>query len=250
MKTRRLVACYVTLVLAIGLVACRHETDAADGAKRTFNPLARKSHYVGDWVNIEKTRERLSIRPEGEAFVIEDEQQKKFVGTMVGGVLRVSGPLGTIDILHTSSNDHLIAAGKEFRRMDVASSTGGGDAVVSLNPSAAARETMSRMRTIATAWEARATDTNSYAVDGAIIDVSADALRNVLSPTYIRELPTKDAWNNAFQFTVSQDGNSYSIRSLGENGRRDETPPGVSDAWDADIVFTEGRFVSYPGGAQ
>src|SRR5512140_63982 len=68
------------------------------------------------------------------------------------------------------------------------------------------KRTMADMRTIATAWEARATDVNKYNAAGGVSatatctqDVST-ALSGVLVPTYIKLLPPKDGWNNAFRF--------------------------------------------------
>ena len=61
------------------------------------------------------------------------------------------------------------------------------------------KRTMADIRTIATAWEARATDTNSYSAAGVSFawpddEVSGPALDGMLSPTYIKSLPQKDGW--------------------------------------------------------
>src|SRR5512138_3729986 len=68
------------------------------------------------------------------------------------------------------------------------------------------KRTMADMRTIATAWEARATDVNKYNAAGAL-SITAVATANVsttlngaLVPTYIKLLPPKDGWNNPFAF--------------------------------------------------
>ena len=50
------------------------------------------------------------------------------------------------------------------------------------------KRTMADMRTIATAWEARATDVNRYNAAGVTlptVSVSAATLGNYLSPTYV-----------------------------------------------------------------
>src|SRR5512138_2035470 len=61
------------------------------------------------------------------------------------------------------------------------------------------KRTMADMRSIATAWEARATDVNTYALAGvtAVVytppaSVTYDKLSGWLSPTYIRTLPQND----------------------------------------------------------
>src|SRR5437762_13691993 len=61
------------------------------------------------------------------------------------------------------------------------------------------KRTMADMRTLATAWEARATDVNRYNASGAVtIPTVVDSYDNVntyLSPTYVKVLPKNDAWN-------------------------------------------------------
>src|ERR1700686_2747794 len=62
------------------------------------------------------------------------------------------------------------------------------------------KRTMADMRTIATAWEARATDVNKYsAAAGAIAGVPTSAMSNatlggMLQPTYIKGRPVHDGW--------------------------------------------------------
>src|SRR5256886_7734845 len=70
------------------------------------------------------------------------------------------------------------------------------------------KRTMVDMRSVATAWEARATDTNRYNAAGAITAITtcssaftAGTLTGALSPTYIKLLPLHDAWGNAFKFS-------------------------------------------------
>jgi len=68
------------------------------------------------------------------------------------------------------------------------------------------KRTMADMRTIATAWEARATDMNRYNAAGLVYptgNVTWDNLNTYLCPTYIKSLPTKDGWNTASTATSS-----------------------------------------------
>src|SRR6187431_1112412 len=82
------------------------------------------------------------------------------------------------------------------------------------------KRTMADIRSIATAWEARATDVNSYAAAGFSFppDDVTGALAGQLSPTYIKQLPVKDGWENAYEFlTNTAVGDVYTIRSGGKN---------------------------------
>lgn len=68
-----------------------------------------------------------------------------------------------------------------------------------------------------------------------------------LSLVYIKKLPRDDDWGTPFTLGVSG-GVSYAIRSFGANRRFDETPRGETSSADADILFVDGSFVSYPVG--
>ncbi|HEX3577723.1 MAG TPA: prepilin-type N-terminal cleavage/methylation domain-containing protein, partial [Thermoanaerobaculia bacterium] len=65
------------------------------------------------------------------------------------------------------------------------------------------KRSMADMRTIATAWEARATDVNKYNAAGAFVPTSVVApsvMTSRLSPTYIKSMPVNDGWGNAWVF--------------------------------------------------
>ena len=106
------------------------------------------------------------------------------------------------------------------------------------------KRTMADMRSIATAWEARATERNSYAAGASRL--TPVELARVLVPTYIRELPRQDAWGTEFQLMSTAD--TYTIRSLGSDRRADRIAnlSGVTTNFSDDIVFSDGVFVRYP----
>jgi type II secretion system protein G len=117
------------------------------------------------------------------------------------------------------------------------------------------KRTVNDMRTIASAWEARATDTHSYAAGGYTFPdtvVTAGQLNASLSPTYIREIPRYDGWNRAYEFAISANAKEYGIRSLGRDGVVDGTEytMGETPNSDCDIIFANGSFVTYPSVAQ
>jgi hypothetical protein len=137
------------------------------------------------------------------------------------------------------------------------------------------RRTQADMRTIATAWEARATRLNQYNAAGDAVTVPAlpnapmivgnpneftlrytfgpDALAPVLAPTYIKVFPRTDGWGNAWQFATDEPfprGNGapaqiYLIRSAGANGRFDPIVRGHVANYDCDIIFSNGEFLSW-----
>src|SRR5512140_2847474 len=84
------------------------------------------------------------------------------------------------------------------------------------------KRTMADIRAIATAWEARATDMNTYSAAGATFNIASwtavsytPGIINLLTPTYIKSMPQKDGWGTPYGFamdkaTVAQ---AYCIRS-------------------------------------
>ncbi len=120
------------------------------------------------------------------------------------------------------------------------------------------KRTMADMRSFATAWEARATDTNTYSAAGltvggvSFLDPATAlpaSLVSALSPIYIKVLPAKDGWGNGYDIGSTQ--TQYSIESKGKDGAEDaNTSSTVTTKFDCDIIFADGTFVVYPEGVQ
>src|SRR5437764_1032993 len=99
------------------------------------------------------------------------------------------------------------------------------------------KRTMADIRTVASAWEARANDVHTFDATprhtAGMTVVPGRDMKRILVPTYVKVLPLRDAWDRPLQFvTNSQD---YFIRSSGRDGRLDHQP-GASTSFDNDIV--------------
>jgi general secretion pathway protein G len=122
------------------------------------------------------------------------------------------------------------------------------------------KRTMADMRSVATAWEARATDVNKYNAAAALTlptgAVTATNLGNYLSPTYIKVCPINDGWNNPYAFAADQAWGAttaaqvYVIRSYGKDQVADGALGGQTTAFDCDIIYSNGSFIQYPEGVQ
>ena len=122
------------------------------------------------------------------------------------------------------------------------------------------KRTMADMRTIATAWEARATDLNKYNAAGfslATTVVTAANLNSYLAPTYVKQFPVKDGWGNAYAFTADQAwggataAQQYGIISYGKDGAAQGTwVGGATTNFDCDIIYSNGSFLQQPEGVQ
>lgn len=121
------------------------------------------------------------------------------------------------------------------------------------------KRTMVEMRTIAGAWEARASDMNRYnaaaGVGGADQLMAPSQLGVFLAPTYVKTMPVRDAWGTPFVFftdyavgssTLAQ---KYAVVSAGHDTVvSPEILTGPFTNYDCDIVFANGQFLAYPIG--
>jgi type II secretion system protein G len=124
------------------------------------------------------------------------------------------------------------------------------------------KRTMADMRTISTAWEARATDMNKYNAAGTLpsgfptIAVTLSNLQTFLTPTYVKAFPGKDGWGNDFNMYADQSwgvataAQQYGVQSYGKDGVADAGLVGATTTFDCDILFTNGSFLEYPEGVQ
>jgi hypothetical protein len=242
-------------LLLVMLAACGNERAGKSGSLSSLLPSDK---YTGVWTNRANQREKLTILRDGDGYVIEDEDGKKFVGTVHDGILSISGPMGRVDALYAPSLHALIFAGHEFER------TGDASMPAAMNDDRNAKRTMADMRTIATAWEARATDVNRYNAGGEQFneppyDLTPPQLDSMISPTYIKRMPREDGWGNPFDFRIDTPvGNGlaaqrYEIRSNGHDGVREGHPYAAgtaTDNYDCDIVYSNGTFIQYPRAVQ
>jgi type II secretion system protein G len=128
------------------------------------------------------------------------------------------------------------------------------------------KRTMADLRTIATAWEARATDVNRYNAAGTSVylpgpgTVGLSTLTTYLAPTYVKTFPQKDGWGNNWSFGVSQSwgastaAQTYAIFSGGKDGAISAAAGTVqvksTTNFDCDIIYSNGSFINYPDGVQ
>ena len=120
------------------------------------------------------------------------------------------------------------------------------------------KRTMADIRSVATAWEARATDTNSYLIAGATVSgIGGITKRTVaevsaqLSPTYIKSMPRKDGWDTEYDLYQDDNiGSVYVIHSYGKDKKTSTPAAGPTTDFDCDIVYSNGSFITYPEGMQ
>lgn len=107
---------------------------------------------------------------------------------------------------------------------------------------------MADMRSIGEAIEAYSVDYQFYPRGvGTVVDLEA-----YLTPTYLHELPTHDAWGSEFFFVSDSAGATYTIVSYGRDSTAEGSTwsPGPTSSFDNDIVFSQGVFYRWPEGVQ
>lgn len=121
------------------------------------------------------------------------------------------------------------------------------------------KRSMADIRSIATAWEARATDMNNYGAAGSqstitwANDLTYASMVGRLSPTYIKTLPQNDGWGDPYGYINTSGVQGYAIRSLGKDNAADSdtyTAGTQTKKFDNDIVYSMGSFVQWPEGMQ
>ncbi len=121
------------------------------------------------------------------------------------------------------------------------------------------RRSMSDMRSLATGFEAYATDHNRYPPPAGFVlppglalpTESLEATRPYLQPTYLRNVPVTDGWNSWFLYGTTADKTDYAIRSAGREGVPEASPVyGPTSDFRDDIILVNGQFVQWPEGVQ
>ena len=109
------------------------------------------------------------------------------------------------------------------------------------------KRTMADLRSIGTAVEAYAVDTNIYPTA-----TDANALATVLQPIYIKKMPLQDGWNSNLVYQpASSAGAGYTLKSTGKGGQIESSPAGgKTQDFTKDIIFVDGQFTQWPDGVQ
>jgi general secretion pathway protein G len=105
------------------------------------------------------------------------------------------------------------------------------------------KRTMADMRSIGTAIESYAVDSNVYP-----IAATAAALAPLVQPVYIKSMPLADGWNNTFQ--VASTTSEYTLHSFGKDGSGTTCTAGITNSFSDEICFVNGQFIRYPQGMQ
>jgi general secretion pathway protein G len=108
------------------------------------------------------------------------------------------------------------------------------------------KRTMADLRAVATAVSSYATD---FGFVPRLASGEVGSLTGYLIPTYVRTLPTADAWHTPMLY--ESEGLGYTLRSLGSDGvAQGSLTLGPTTRLADDIVMADGVFVQWPEGIQ
>jgi len=106
------------------------------------------------------------------------------------------------------------------------------------------KRTMAELRSVGTAVESYAVDQNFYPVA-----TTAPTLAALVTPFYVKKVPTEDGWSNILVVDSATTG--YTVSSAGKDGTAGGCVAGtVTTLFNQDICFSNGRFVQFPLGRQ
>jgi len=106
------------------------------------------------------------------------------------------------------------------------------------------KATMTNMKAIGNALEMYAIDHNLY--PKGLTDANSSTLGGILSPLYLRTMPSGDDWSNPWHIDTNASGTMYTITSYGRDGIPGTNPGGTTADFNCDIIFTNGSFHQRP----
>ena len=115
------------------------------------------------------------------------------------------------------------------------------------------KRTMADIKTIGTAVESYAIDTNFYPIASSMASISSLGGATMgLEPTYLKLVPTKDGWSGLLFYgsDAAGSGSEYTLMSYGKDKKQSSASKGSTNDFDCDIIYQNGVFTAYPDGVQ
>lgn len=110
-----------------------------------------------------------------------------------------------------------------------------------------ARGTMMNIRNLAAAVQNYSVDHVRYPQIGSLSALEeASQLGSYLDGEYLSKVPEADAWGGPLMY--GSDGEHFTLRSYGKDGKLSTTIGGQTKNMNEDIVFVDGQFIQWPSG--
>lgn len=111
------------------------------------------------------------------------------------------------------------------------------------------RRTMTDLKRLGLAVDAWAKEHEGrYPVCGGDFTQARTCLEQSLPPASLAGLHLNDAWGAPIQYKIDREGTGYVLLSFATDGKWDGMGKiGPTDAYDCDIVFSNGDFIQWPG---
>ncbi len=117
------------------------------------------------------------------------------------------------------------------------------------------KRAMGEVRSIATAAQSYATDSNIYPIQDGYVALSGIPAVTDMTPDYIKTIPNPDPWNQPYYYEGAT--SSFAAGSGGKDGATETTPDlgtgnvGTStNCFECDIIFVGDNFWQKPEGKQ
>lgn len=123
------------------------------------------------------------------------------------------------------------------------------------------KRAMGEVRSIATAAQAYATDSQIFPIGGTAWAAATGAVLSDITPDYIKAVPVGDPWNTAYQYASTAGGTDFGVSSRGMDRTAESAftfaatsvnsfVPVNTGCFENDIVWVDDSFLVKPEGKQ
>ena len=122
------------------------------------------------------------------------------------------------------------------------------------------KRAMGEVRSIATAAQSYATDSQIYPIGATTFGsiLATATLNSDMTPDYIKALPNPDPWNTPYYYASTATGTDFGTASAGKDSVLDSASfatdinatPAATNCFENDIVWTDDAFALKPEGKQ
>jgi type II secretion system protein G len=122
------------------------------------------------------------------------------------------------------------------------------------------KRAMGEVRSIATAAQAYATDSQIFPIGAGSFATPSSSVLSDLTPDYIKAIPTTDPWNVTYYYAATATGTDFGTASTGKDATADLADfatvsansfvPVNTNCFECDIVWFDDGFVVKPEGKQ
>lgn len=242
MKIAQCLLLVVIVFLLLSLTGCKsHESDILGKWEPTTESrhFDRVEFFKDGTISITKTNEDSRYQGVGD-YKFVDETHVRIANKLSEAIFEFKVTPKSLELKDNDGHASTYSKVNEFKPLPV------------IVTGANLRSIRADLLNLATCIEAYSVDNNKYPKASG----SVKNLKPFLEPWCYRNGPVKDAWDNEFQYLVSEDLQHYWIISYGTDNKPDiniydskgfpKDEEVENSSYEQDIIFSNGSFLRYP----